>query len=438
MSGASDLNELPRFAAALVIALVASALGGSGVLAQESSRLTGSAADPNPKQADKIVQAQDFESALKSAEPEPQVNLSGDLYQVLTRGYKALSDEDYAAARLIFKRATELAPDRSDLWLQLGYIELNLDNKEAAIAAMERAYELDPGNNLIPHQIGFIQQQLGKNRAATGSFYRATFGRDAERAREACGNVSVARPLSDRFLSPPYFIDVYAVPEYQSHYDVGVFQGDVKIGRSFEGEFPVDVYGGARITQDTKSEFTNFGPQNIYDNYALIYGGARLRPYKPLPIWLFADAGWAYDTIEQGRSRGRGDFRAGAVGNYEWNMELDCEADNPFHRRWIADLYGDAIYYTRYSNMIAFGRFRPGYRFYNSLDKAAEVYLLTQASWDAEDVIGNRYLDVGVGGAFHLYDSIPLTFRAEAVQREIIGSANYTDFRFRIEYGARF
>lgn len=437
MAVVSNFRRAFGCTAGLVIALASTAPVG-GALAQETSTPAGNASGPIAIQVTDPFRTSGSGEASGARAAGTSVNLSGSLNQILTRGYKSLADENYGAARLLFMRATELAPDRSDLWLQLGYIELNLDNKEAAIAALEKAYKLDPTNNLIPHQIGFTQQQLGQNRAATESFYRATSGRDAERAREACGNVSVARPLSDRFLSSPYFIDVYAVPEYQSHYDVGVFQGDAKIGRSFEGDFPFDVYGGARITQDTKSQFTNFGPQNIYDNYALIYGGARVRPYKPLPVWLFADAGWAYDTVEQGRSRGRGDFRAGAVGNYEWNMGLDCDAEDPFHRRWIADFYGDAIYYTRYSNMIAFGRFRPGYRFYDSLNKAAEVYLLTQASWDTEDVIGNRYLDLGVGSAFRLYSQIPLTFRAEVVQREIIGSTDYTDFRFRIEYGARF
>ncbi len=137
-----------------------------------------------------------------------------ELKEDLAKGYEALERKDYAAARVIFGNAVERAPERADLWRQIGYIEENLGNDdsakeafargeavtsdealeirekvdalindgyislcekdyEAARVSYEAAVKLDPERADLWRQLGYVETNLGNKPAAQTAFDKA-------------------------------------------------------------------------------------------------------------------------------------------------------------------------------------------------------------------------------------------------------------------------
>jgi tetratricopeptide (TPR) repeat protein len=356
-----------------------------------------------------------------------------NLTMQLEWGYGALAVKDYEAARTAFRAATRIAPGRADLWKQLGYIEITRKDIDAAIAAFERAIALVPSDTAILLQIGYLEEGRGRRRAATERFREAMHGSDRELAKRGCEAYSVLRGLPDKLLPEPY-----TTPEYIDRYNLGVLSADLRVGQHYGEATFIDVYGIGRLNKDTKSGATTFGTQLFVDNFASVGVGVRGKPLADVPLVLFAEAGAAYDLVYQDRPRWRGDFRAAAAYYNEWNMGLDCGADRLFGIRPVADVYADAAYYSRYDNLISFARARPGLRVFETEGTAIDLYATAAIDWDVAGVASNRYVELGFGVAFRLYDPTRLVLRVEGVRNFATDADDFNYFRVLMEYAVRF
>ncbi|MGH7024012.1 MAG: aspartyl/asparaginyl beta-hydroxylase domain-containing protein, partial [Caulobacteraceae bacterium] len=83
---------------------------------------------------------------------------------------RALSRADPRLARVLFERATGLAPDRIDLWMGLAASLRALGEQEASLVAVERALAVDP--RLFPALLmkGSLLESLGRTRPAAVAY----------------------------------------------------------------------------------------------------------------------------------------------------------------------------------------------------------------------------------------------------------------------------
>ena len=120
-------------------------------------------------------------------------------------------------------------------------------------------------------------------------------------------------------------------------------------------------------------------------------------------------------------------------------MEPPCVGGSEFPFRFVADFYGDAVYYTRYDhNVLIYARARPGLRFYETPEWAVDGYLIGAVNTDVRNDKDNRYEEIGGGFALHAYDPMRWTARVELIDARKHQGPSFSDFRFRIEYQVRF
>ena len=196
----------------------------------------------------------------------------------------------------------------------------------------------------------------------------------------------------------------------------------------------VEAYVGVRINADSRSGKGPFGPQVYTDNMAAVAVGLRVRPLTGLA--LFVEGGAAYDLMDRGRSRWRGDLRGGFVYYNDWNM-APREGGGI---RPVADVYADGIYYSRYDDNVLFtGRVRPGLRLAESTRWALDAYLHGAAGFDTKGLSDNQFEELGGGAAARLFGPAGLTFRAEGVRVFRHGGLpSYSTARIRVEHFAHF
>lgn len=355
--------------------------------------------------------------------------------------YLLLNEKRPREAYGAFVLAARQKPNDGALQRQIGFTALQAQMPQEARAAFERALAIDPGDELARNQIAFMLDAEGKPRSARDEFKLLVNSKDPERRLRACEAYGNLRNSVNRVMPKPWFGEVYLAPEWDRQTGAGVAPVQLKVGYTPDALPKLDVYASTRITYDTRSGQGQgiLGPQFYYDNAAIFAGGMRLRPVDGWPVILFAEAGYAYDLIYKNQNRWQPDFRGGIVVAQEWNMLPNCEQANPFAPRFIADLYADAVAFSRYNNdVIAFARLRPGFRFFENVDYASEVYGMVSGATDTQNNPDNRFVEGGFGLALRAYSVVPVTFRSELVYVSRDNGQQYWDTRFRVETGFRF
>lgn len=355
--------------------------------------------------------------------------------------YVLLKDNKPREAYRAFMLAAAQKPQDGALQRQIGFTALQADMQTEARRAFERALAIDPHDELARNQIAFMLDAEGKHRRARDEFKQLLNSSDPERRLRACEAYGNLRTSVDRLMPKPWFGEVYLAPEWDRQTGAGVAPVQLRVGVTPEAMPKVDLYGSARITYDTRSGAGQgiLGPQFYYDNAAIFAGGVRVRPIEGWPVILFAEAGYAYDLIYKNRNRWQPDIRGGIVVAQEWNMLPLCDQANPFAPRFIADFYADAVGFTRYENdVIAYARFRPGYRFFENADYAADIYAMGAGAIDTQNNPDNRFVEGGAGIALRAFTIVPVTLRSELVYVSRDNGNRYWDTRVRVETGFRF
>jgi len=361
----------------------------------------------------------------------------GDAYAQLEAAYALLAAGDRRASAYL-RRAATLQPTDARIHEQLGYTLLAEGNLTGAVAAFRAALALNPENEQVRMQLVYAEDSRGKHRAATREAAAVVRQRGA-RAQEACRAYHNIAGLPDRIMPKPWFAEFYFAPEYRTRGYVGVVPAQLRVGYSFIGEDVLSAYVSLRATRDNRSGGTGVGSQVFFDNSLVIAGGLRLRPWDGAPIFAFIEQGGAEDLVSQGRNRWRSDTRAGIVAGQEWEMApRECPGELVARFVPIADFYAEAIWYSRYDNMIGFARIRPGLRLLESDNFAFEAYGLAAINFDTAGKSDNRFREVGAGIALKFYQPLRTALRAEIVNVSRSGQSSIVDRRIRLEQEFRF
>ena len=157
------------------------------------------------------------------------------------------------------------------------------------------------------------------------------------------------------------------------------------------------------------------------------------------PVFAFIEQGVAGDISARGRNRWRNDTRTGLVFGKEWEAApKSCANGVTFTFTPIVDVYAEAIWYSRYQDMIAYARIRPGFRLIESSIGTVEAYALAAVTRDTAGKSDNRFAELGAGLAFKLIEPLRLTLRTEWAHVMRTGGARASDARIRLEYEVRF
>lgn len=340
-----------------------------------------------------------------------------------------------------FMLAAAQKPDDGALQRQIGFTALNAKMPVEAKAAFQRALAIDPADELARNQLAFMYAAEGKQRTARDEFKILMNSKDPERRLRSCEAYGNLRTTVNKVLPDPWFGELYIAPEWDKQAGTGVAPFQFRVGVTPPTLPMFDIYASARVTRDTRSSAGDgiLGPQFYYDNAAVFAGGVRMRPVEGWPVILFAEAGYAYDFIYKNRDRWQPDFRGGIIVAQEWNMLPQCDKPDPFAPRFVADFYADAVAYSRYGgDIIGFARFRPGFRFFENADYAADIYAMVAGATDTANNPDNRFVEGGFGIALRAFSYIPVTLRTELVYVARDTNQRYWDTRVRIETGFRF
>lgn len=353
---------------------------------------------------------------------------------VLNR-YYAQVQQDPAAAFAALVEAAPTYPDDPRIQLEAGYYLLRQNLQADALAWFERAVALQPERADLWRQIGYIRKALGQRAGAIAAFARAVQVDPADdAARGELAYLQTATPATGPAEQGDIFAETYAAPEYNSHWDMAVLPLQARVGVVLADAPVLEGYVGVRLNADSRSGKGPFGPQVFTDNMAQIAAGLRVRPLTGLA--LFVEGGAAYDLVDRGRTRWRGDLRGGFVYYNDWNIaQREGGGIRP-----VADVYADGIYYSRYDDNVLFtARVRPGLRLAESPRRALDAYLHAAAGFDTKGLSDNQFEELGAGAAVRLFGPAGLTFRAEGLRVFRHGGLpSYSTARIRVEHYARF
>ena len=170
-----------------------------------------------------------------------------------------------------------------------------------------------------------------------------------------------------------------------------------------------------RRTEDNKSRNLGQIPQIYEDNVQITGVGGQITPLKGLPLIGFVEGGVAYDLVYRDRERWRGDFRGGAM-YYNEFCTRPAYFDKPtWSTNYYSDLYGEATYFTRYSNLIAGIKTHQGIRLMQYHSSMVNLYVTGRAITDTQRQFFNNFAEVGPGLEFVPTNRLNVSLRFEHV-----------------------
>ena len=169
-----------RFTKFTAPALLAGLLGGcamGGLLPGEQGTAP---QDRSVPVSARVTEAQQRESNLRFAQlptTRPEVKVKPASAELFEQSLQALRALDYARAEQLLERITQLQPELSGPWLNLGQVYLAGERTDSARRAFEAAIEANPTNCAAYNQLGVLARKEGRLNEAEDS-YLACIDRD--------------------------------------------------------------------------------------------------------------------------------------------------------------------------------------------------------------------------------------------------------------------
>jgi tetratricopeptide (TPR) repeat protein len=222
-------------------------------------------------------------------------------------------------------------------------------------------------------------------------------------------------------------LDLYA--SYLQRYDIGVANGRLRQGTYVPGARWIEPFVQADFSLDSDPYGGGAeGLSTIYnENLAGFHAGARIRPFPTQSFTLYVLGGIQKDLrgTEQHHGEWFWELIAGVNGFWAWGpgkewAYVDLQAITPggsavlprsvanwkpnawgpvqFRLDWFLEAGGDAAYYTRLSDGIAYGQSRQGLRLVQFGKAAAfDAYALENLTMDTSGNYYDNYFEAGPG-----------------------------------------
>jgi hypothetical protein len=272
-----------------------------------------------------------------------------------------------------------------------------------AVAAFEAAAAAGGDRQRISMELGYLAVASGDEARARRCFEEAGRGPDAELRRRARDEL--------RFLPNHFGGDAYAEIYGWGRFAGAARGGDVvptlRLRALYRPTFALDLslYAVAQATRDLASTGGGGGalPVIYADNYAVLGAGLLARVWRR-QIGIFAQAGPAFDLLDDGQRRVAFDARVGAYLGWETAGCAPPAATGVTTTLWpCAEVYAEAVYVSRFSNdVIAFARPRFALTYLLVGPLAWQLVVEGRVAKDRNDDYYNNFADAGVGQRFRL------------------------------------
>ena len=305
---------------------------------------------------------------------------------------------------------------------------------------------------------------------------------------KADGDSAVGRTAASQIqvLPPAYDLDRWAWGEldlygiYLSRYNIGIADGRLREGTFVPGARWLEPFVQGDFSLDSSSGSTTGGgiPTIYNENLAGFHAGLQARPFANQTFVFYVLGGVQKDLRGTAQHHGHwfGELIAGLNGFWAWGpgkewASVDLETLSPGGMRplasrsklalnswmparprldWFVEAGGDAAYYTRLPDGIAYLQSRQGFRILQ-LGKAGAVdaYALENLTMDTKGNYYDNYFEAGPGARFVTVPvgSAVFTTSVDYVLGSYLGrnanntrgdtSANYADFRVTMSLSMR-
>jgi thioredoxin-like negative regulator of GroEL len=312
--------------------------------------------------------------------------------------------------------------------------------------------------------------------------------------RDQGGDATLSRMAAAEIeaLAPSYNLERWAWGEldlygtYLSRYNIGVSSGRIREGTFIPGARWIEPFVQADFSLDSTNTSNGQGPgqgiPTIYnENLAGFHAGARIRPFANQSFVLYVLGGIQKDLrgTEQHNGEWFAEIIAGINGYWAWGpgkewTTIDLEGVSPgglatlpsnsqasrwalnnwspvqFRLDWFVEAGGDAAYYSRLPDCLAYGQSRQGARIMQFGKAAAvDIYGLENLTMDTKGNYYDNYFEAGPGMRFVTapVGAAVLTTSVDYVFGSYLGrnsnntrgdtAANYSDFRLTVALSLR-
>lgn len=331
------------------------------------------------------------------------------------------------------KTLLRLYPNDVPALKEAGYLALNEKRNGPAFDYFNQAYLLtcDP---LLAMQLGYLLDGQGKHREAYYYFKLATRNPKLDERYKAEIALTNLRGVQTKILPNPYYIDLFYNPIHYSRFNLLVHPLIARLGRTINQQFQWQIYFSYRRTFDNRSGISGALPQ-IYQDSTSIFGiGSQISPIPHLPLVAFLEVGKARNLVPDIKPHWRGDLRGGLAFYTEWGRNAEFTFHPTFPLKYVADLYGDVIYYSRYQNWIGTLRWRPGLEVFRSFASSVDLYFRGFLIEDTQREFFNNLYEVGLGAVFIPTDRYNVAFRYEFTEGYYLPSAGSSSNPYGAKY----
>lgn len=360
-----------------------------------------------------------LQSQVFSGKPFPS-KLS--LKEKLLINFYDIREKNPELARKILHRLIVRYPKDILILKEAAYFESAQKQDKKAISYWKRVYNIDAKAEYAL-SIAYLYDRLNDGYHAFYYFHLASKTTDFEikyKAEIAMSNLAGAET---KYLPEPLFVEIYAAPFYFSRFNLGVFPLVGRAGVTLNKKHRTDAYFSYRRTQDNRSGqpdglLVQASISQIFeDNVAIYAGGLRTYPWPKFPMQVFLEVGRAEDLIPRNRPTWRDDIRGGLVYYNRWGVKPTYTFNLTFPWKWVAPLYWDIIYYSRFNNnIIGTAFFRPGFRIMTYKSAQVDAYLANYLILDKNHEFYNNTYTVGPGLSIQPNNRLNVKLRFEALQ----------------------
>lgn len=282
---------------------------------------------------------------------------------------------------------------------QAGFLAIQHNRTHEAIDYFSKAYQLSHDPRLAM-QLGYLYDKIDDKPKAYHAFKLATLSKNKKRSLCAENNMTSLSGLQTKTLTKPYFSEIFFNPFSQTRFGLTVKPLIARLGVEQTNRLKTREYLFLRRTEDNKSKNLGQLSQIYEDNVQIMGVGGQLTPLSSLPVVAFLETGAAYDLIYRDRNRWRGDLRTGFMYYDEWGSKPAYFDSMKLSTRYYSYVYGEATYFTRYSNVIAGVKTHQGIRLLQYHTSMLNLYATGRMITDTQRQFFNNFAEVGPGIEF--------------------------------------
>jgi len=320
-----------------------------------------------------------------------------DLENAYLDTFYHLRKQDSAKARVYIEAMNHTHPEHVRGLKEAGFLALQEGRIEDAVRIFKRVYTLS-GNPEDAMQIGYLYSSLNQNKKAYHYFNRATESQNPKLSWLAQDALTRFAGQQTKAFPEPYYGEFFAMPFTQNRFGITVSQFIGRLGVELSLPMKPRIYTFTRRTQDNRANDLGELTQLYEDNVWVTGLGWQAFPFKQLPLFIYVEAGGAYDLFPRARDRWRPDLRAG----FMYYQEVGARPSYFFEPKYSMNYYGiwyaEMTYFSRYdNNVIASVRTHQGVRLFQYKSSMVNLFIRGRVIEDTRRDFYNNFAELGPG-----------------------------------------